>query len=54
VAAALSAMLQSGSAGRAVLGKAARARVCDHYSIGAIVTRHHQLYDSLLENDETA
>ena len=53
VAAALIGMLQAGPEGRAALGKAARARVCDNYSIGAIVARHHQLYDSLMETDET-
>jgi glycosyltransferase involved in cell wall biosynthesis len=54
VAAALLAMLQLGTSERTALGRAARARVQANYSIEAVVARHRQLYDSLMETHETA
>lgn len=48
-AAAIERMVRLGPGGRADLGRAARARVVEHYDLPIAVTRYEQLYASLLE-----
>jgi glycosyltransferase involved in cell wall biosynthesis len=52
VAGAVLHLLASGPAARIAQGRAARARIESQYSIGRVVSRYQQLYDSLLDTDE--
>jgi glycosyltransferase involved in cell wall biosynthesis len=54
VAAAVLKLLQADDERRVERGRNARARVIAHYSIGSVVSRYLQLYDSLTDKDEHA
>lgn len=54
IAEALLALIDEGPVGRAALGRAARARIVEHFSLPVIVARYETLYADLLNKAERA